>query len=304
VSVAALVIGVALIGLAVMTIVRALSLPSQRGTDVLDQIGSYGFGSAIDEGPGPDRRTLADVATSLGDALARRRNSPDDHSGLRARLITAGWYSMSPRTFVGYQIMGAVAITAIWLVAGRLGSVAMPIYVVGIAITAVFGWVLPSIVLNRKTEERQRAIDRALPELIDLLVVAVETGMGFVAALRMTLRELDGPLAQELRLTLQEQTMGLSAVEALEDMSKRVQTPAMRSFVRGIAQGEQLGLSLGQILRNLADEMRKRRKAMAEERAQKAPVKMLFPLVLLIFPGMFVVLLLPAIIAIADALGG
>jgi tight adherence protein C len=120
----------------------------------------------------------------------------------------------------------------------------------------------------------------------------------------MTVQELDGPLAQELRLTLQEQTMGLSTPEALEGMARRVETPGVRSFVRSIVQGATLGISLGQILRNLADEMRKRRKAQAEEKAQKAPVKMLFPLVLLIFPAMFVVLLLPAIITISETLGG
>ncbi len=303
--VVALIIGVALIGLAVGGIVRSRSLPSSRGNDMLDQIGSYGFGSAIDEGADDRTRRLTDVATSLGGAVAnRRKGGGDDEGKLRARLIAAGWYSRSPQTFVGFQVMGAIVLAVAWGTFGKLGGVPLVIYVVGFGIAVMFGWSIPSIHLNRTVADRQAAIDRALPELIDLLVVAVEAGMGFVAALRMTERELEGPLAQELRLTLQEQTMGLSSTEALEGMAKRVQTPAMRSFVRGISQGEQLGLSLGQILRNLASEMRKRRKAMAEERAQKAPVKMLFPLVLLIFPGMFVVLLLPAIISIADAIGG
>lgn len=97
--------------------------------------------------------------------------------------------------------------------------------------------------------------------------------------------------------------MGLSVTEALEGMARRADTPGMRAFVRGVSQGEVLGVSIGQILRNLSTEMRKRRKALAEERAHKAPVKMLFPLVLLIFPALFVVLLLPAIITIARTLG-
>jgi tight adherence protein C len=128
--------------------------------------------------------------------------------------------------------------------------------------------------------------------------------MGFVAALRLTARELDGPLAQELRLTLQEQTMGLTTAEALEGMLKRVDTPGIRAFVRAVIQGETLGVSIGTILRNLADQLRKKRKAAAEEQAQKAPVKMLFPLVLLIFPALFVVILLPAVISIANTIGG
>ena len=98
--------------------------------------------------------------------------------------------------------------------------------------------------------------------------------------------------------------MGLSTQEALINMVGRADTPGMRMFVRAIVQGETLGVSIGQIMRNLAIEMRKRRKAYAEERAQKAPVKMLFPLIFLIFPAMFIVLLLPAVLQFGDALQG
>ena len=96
--------------------------------------------------------------------------------------------------------------------------------------------------------------------------------------------------------------MGLSTVEALSNMKARVESPSVRSFVRSILQGEQLGVSIGQILRNLASEMRKRRRATAEERAQKAPIKMLFPLVFLIFPSLFIVLLYPALSEISGSL--
>jgi tight adherence protein C len=294
---------IALVGVAVWTIVRSRSLPSTRGTEVIDQIGSYGFGSAIDEEV-PRHQHLSGVATSLGERFSRRGTAEPDDRDLRSRLVAAGLYDLSPTTFVGFQIIGAIGLFALWAIGSVAAGMPVVLIVIGLALFTFLGWRIPSIVLSRKVQQRQWEIDRALPELIDLLVVSVETGMGFVASLRMTLRELEGPLAQELRLTLQEQTMGLSTIEALQGMAERVQTPAVRAFVRGIQHGDQLGLSLGQILRNLADEMRKRRKALAEERAQKAPVKMLFPLVLLIFPGMFVVLLLPAIISIANTLGG
>ena len=177
------------------------------------------------------------------------------------------------------------------------------VYVVGIVVAALFGWYLPSMILDRKTKERHHLIDRELPELIDLLVVTVEAGIGFNGSLRLAAEELDGPLAQELRLTLQEQSMGLATTEALDNLAYRVDTPGVKAFVRGISQGETLGVSISQILRNLADEMRKKRKATAEELAQKAPIKMLFPLIFLIFPAMFVVLLLPALIQISKSLG-
>ena len=177
------------------------------------------------------------------------------------------------------------------------------ILVLGIIIAPLFGWAIPSIILSRKIKERFNRIDKELPALIDLLVVTVEAGIGFVGSLRMATQQLEGPLAQELRLALQEQNMGLTTAEAIKGMAERADTPGIRSFSRAIVQGETLGVSIGQILRNLADEMRKKRKARAEEQAQKAPIKMLFPLIFLIFPAMFVVLLLPAIISISNTLG-
>jgi tight adherence protein C len=141
-----------------------------------------------------------------------------------------------------------------------------------------------------------------MPELIDLLVVTVEAGLGLGAALQLASERMTGPLGQELRIALQEQRMGLPQLQALENMLNRCPTPAVRSFVRAMIQGERLGVSVGQILRSLALEMRKRRRAQAEERAQKAPIKILFPLVFMIFPAMFVVILGPAVINIFHAL--
>ena len=115
--------------------------------------------------------------------------------------------------------------------------------------------------------------------MIDLLVVALEAGVSLAAALRVSAKEIKGPLG-EMELTLQEANMGLSPTEALENLSVRADTPSMRMFIRSIIQGETLGVSIGQIMRNLAIEMRKRRKSAAEERAQKAPIKMVFPLIL------------------------
>ena len=120
--------------------------------------------------------------------------------------------------------------------------------------------------------------------------------------MRLASDRIRGPLGQEMRLTLQEQNMGLSNEDALRNLYARAETPGIGIFTRSIIQGQALGVSMGNIMRNLAEEMRKRRKAAAEERAQKAPIKMLFPLVFLIFPTMFVIILLPAILAIAKGL--
>jgi tight adherence protein C len=141
-----------------------------------------------------------------------------------------------------------------------------------------------------------------MPELIDLLVVTVEAGLSLGAALQLAGERMKGPLGDELRIVLQEQRMGLAPVQALENMVGRCPTPAVESFTRAMMQGVALGVSVGQILRSLAVEMRKRRRAHAEQKAQSAPIKLLFPLVLMIFPALFVVILGPALISLVHAL--
>ena len=113
---------------------------------------------------------------------------------------------------------------------------------------------------------------------------------------------ISGALGDELRLTIQEQNLGLSTLDALQNWMGRCDAPGVQTFVRAMVQGERLGISIGQILRNLAIEMRKRRRQAAEERAHKAAIKILFPLVLLIFPAMFVIVLGPALFRIIDTL--
>jgi tight adherence protein C len=127
--------------------------------------------------------------------------------------------------------------------------------------------------------------------------------MSFSGSLQLAAKQFTGPLSDELRLTLQEQTMGLAMGDALAHLLRRADTPGMRTFVRSVTQGERLGVSTGQIMRNLSVDMRRRRRKAAEERAQKAPIKLLFPLVFLIFPSIFIVLLLPAVFGIQAAFG-
>src|SRR5262249_7025320 len=171
--------------------------------------------------------------------------------------------------------------------------------VLGTVAFAGVGWMLPMTYLTRRARQRTERIERELPEMIDLLVVTLEAGLSFLASLHLAATRLRGPLGEELRLALHEQRLGLTANDALNGMLRRAETPALRTFVRSVIQGETLGVSTGQIMRNLAVEMRKTRRAKAEERAQKAPVKMLFPLIFLIFPAMFIVLLGPAVYSLS-----
>jgi tight adherence protein C len=296
--------GLLLVGTAMGLMLRAVAVPRLRAEETIVKIGDYGFarGTAEVEDAGSIFGPFDHVAGLIGSALTVRLGSGRiDHA--RKQLVAAGLYDIEPRRLVGYQLLLAAGMVAFWVWVVTGGLVGPLIAIFGTVACGFVGFRIPMLFVDRRARVRLDQIEYDLPELIDLLVVAVEAGLGFSAAIKAATERLPGPRGEELRLMLQEQNMGLSVIEALKNMLNRVETPSMRSFVRSIVQGEQLGISIGQVLRTLADEMRKRRKARAEERAQKAPIKMLFPLIFLIFPAMFVILLGPAVFAFMDALG-
>ena len=237
---------------------------------------------------------IADLATWLGGRFAGRLTAFSE-AEIQQQLMAAGIYSVSARTIMGYRVLSTIALPVLVIVATGVHS-ALSVLLVVLATFA--GWVLPLVVVQRKARQRIQTLDRSLPDLIDLLSVMIEAGLSFPQALRIAADRFEAPLGDELRLTLQEQTMGLGMDEALAHLAQRADTTAVRSFVRAMAQGEKMGISIGQIMRNLAQEMRKHRRALAEERAQKAPVLMLFPLVFMIFPALFIVLMTPAVISL------
>jgi tight adherence protein C len=298
-----LLIALLLVGTSAAMLAKALAVGRTRAVRHLGQINAYGYAATgVENDKRPARTVLDDLAGAIGATLAGRFGSMREVE-LRKQLIAAGLYKTPPRRFLGYMALSAAVlpVSATWLTiaAGATGA----LLVVLVAVMAPLGWMLPRIVVRRIAARRFERIDYELPELIDLLVVTVEAGLGFSASLRMAATRIEGPLGDELRLTIQEHNMGLAINEALKNFLERCDTPSVRAFVRSVIQGERLGVSLGQIMRNLALEMRKRRRQMAEERAHKAPVKLLFPLVFLIFPALFVVILGPAIFTLMDALG-
>jgi tight adherence protein C len=299
-------VGLFLAGAAVYLIARAVAMPRVRSAEMIGQIDSYGFSGRREEAPQkqtPMRGVLDDVANLIGAAVARRGSSGRE-AALRDRLMAAGLYLTPPRKFLGYQVISTITFPATWVWFAGTMDLASGLLWLGLPITFLLGWRAPLIVIDRRARGRLEQIDYDLPELIDILVVTVEAGLGFSGSIRTASERISGPLGDELRLALQEQNMGLTTEEALRHMLARADTPSMRSFVRAVTQGESLGVSIGDILRSLALEMRKRRRAAAEERAQKAPIKILFPLVFLIFPAIFIILLGPAIFDFIDAFGG
>ena len=302
-----LLIGLALAGCSGALMTRAIALKGLSSSARMNQIREYGLAMAAESEQSSVPATglgaaLDETASRIGGWAARHLGGFREEE-LRTQLRIAGLYALSPLTFLGYRVLAAILLPAVllWL----LSVIGAPVgfIVIAAVLGLLAGWVLPMTYLRRKADQRFGRIERDLPELIDVLVLTVEAGLGFNGAMQLASGRLAGPLGDELRLTLQEQSMGLSTNAALTNLLARCDTPSMRSFVRSVLQGETLGVSMGTILRNLAVEMRKRRRAHAEERAQKAPIKILFPLVFLIFPALFGVLLYPAITEFTHALG-
>jgi tight adherence protein C len=296
--------GVLLLGAGVMILV--VNLGKARGSSAtIDQIQTYGYvaeSSGGSEVESAARRPLDSLAGRIGD-WAGRRTGRFGEAKIREKLIAAGMYGTTPRKVLGYQVLCAIAFSLVllWLIPAMGGSL---IFAVLIAVAAgVGGWFAPTYYVELKRRGRMEQIDKQMPDMIDLLVVTIEAGLGILASMRVASESMSDPLGQELRLTLQEQRMGLSVGQAIESLGRRADAPNMRIFTRAITQGERLGVSIGTTMRNLSVEMRKRRRAMAEERAQKMPIKMLFPLIFFIFPALFIVILTPMMINIVDALG-
>jgi tight adherence protein C len=294
----------ALLAVAATLLIRAAGTSRARAVEALSQIDSYGFGATSSSATeaNPSSSILGDIATLIGESFGDRLGSLREGE-LRKNLMAAGMYRIAPKKLLGYQVLFGLGLPLVWAWVALSGGMNPLLAFAGIIGLGLLGWVGPVSYVKRMARFRRNAIEYRLPELVDLLVVTVEAGLAFSASLRMAADRLSGPLGDELRLTLQEQNMGLSTEEALRNMLERCDTPSMRSFVRAIIQGETLGVSIGQIMRNLAIETRKRRRAAAEEKAQKAPIKLLFPLIFLIFPAMFIILLGPALFAITKALG-
>jgi tight adherence protein C len=179
-----------------------------------------------------------------------------------------------------------------------------PTLILGLMGGVALGYYFPMLSLNSKISKRQHNIVKALPDALDLLVICVEAGLGFDAAMGKVYEKWDNELALAFGRVLREIQLGKPRREALRDMANRMDVPDVNSFTAAIIQAEQLGVSMSKILRVQADQMRTKRRQRAQERAQQAPVKMMIPMVLLIFPSIWIVLLGPAVIKVMNTNSG
>jgi tight adherence protein C len=221
---------------------------------------------------------------------------------VREKLVKAGNPAgLDADRFLTLKLLGAVSIVFWPFLAFKIADLS-GFY--GMIVTGLL-WGMsffgPDVFVQRKMDQRQYLIATRLPDVLDLLVISVEAGLGFEQAIDRTVEAVPGPLADEFRRMLQETRMGATRAEALRAMDERCQVPELRSFILAMLQADTFGVSIGRLLRSQADDMRIRRRQRAQEAAQKAPVKMLFPLIFCIFPSLFVVILGPAVLQITNA---
>jgi tight adherence protein C len=203
--------------------------------------------------------------------------------------------------FIGLRILFALIVGG-FIFALMVGFTTSPAqaFVFGLLFSSL-GYLLPVMWLGGRIKGRRLDIMQALPDALDLLTISVEAGLGFDAALAKVVEKWDNALTREFSRVLAEIRVGKLRREALRDMAERVEVPELRSFVAAIVQADQLGASIGRILHVQAAQMRQRRRQKAEELARQAGIKIMFPLIFLIFPALFIVILGPAVISIKSS---
>jgi tight adherence protein C len=298
-----LILGIASLGLAVFLVGEVATLPARQRAGSIRRAAHYGSRRRpIERGPreeGFRERALGPFATSLARGVLRLspRSTVDS---INTKLLTAGLgRTVSPTAYLAAKACcaaagfggGAVLTTVVGKSAG--GSLLLAL------VCGLIGFFVPDLWITMRARSRKERIRAELPDALDLLAVSVEAGLGFDGAISKLTEHMEGPLAEEFSLTLGEMRIGESRQEALKKMAQRVDTPEIAAFSRAIIQADQLGISLGRILKVQAADTRNRRQAAAEERAMKAPIKMLFPTVIFIFPAMFLVILGPAFLNLA-----
>lgn len=223
----------------------------------------------------------------------RRFISPKYDAKIRRKLITAGEPAdLKPEEFLGLQEVSAVGFALFSLVVlNFLGAALYYAVLVGLA-----GWFYPHMWLNDQVKKRHLLIIRAMPYNLDLLTLSVEAGLDFAAALAKVVEKgKKGPFTDECALVLKQLKMGKTREESLKSMVNRVNLPALTTFVTALIQADKMGTSLGKVLRIQSTQLRIERTQRAEKLANEAPVKMLFPLVLCIFPCVFMILFGPIV---------
>jgi tight adherence protein C len=299
-----LILGLMLLGGAVFLVGEIATLPARQRQSSVRRAATYGR-FRLPGGPPQLRfreRVLMPASSSIAQ-LVLKLNPRVTVESVRMKLLSAGLANkIQPNAFLALKGAAAGGGLLFGFLIG-VGSSPTTAFLFA-AVFGLGGFFGPDFVVSARARSRKEKVRAELPDALDLLAVSVEAGMGFDGAISKLTEHMDGALSEEFGLTLGEMRIGESRQDALKKMAERIDTPELSAFVRAIVQADQLGISLGRILRVQAADTRLRRQAAAEERAMKAPIKMLFPTVMFIFPAMFLVILGPALLGLSKLFGG
>ena len=300
-------LSVALLAFAIMyAIIKAKVIPQKELTERLKSLDEGYEGKKIrrtddkkDEVPGFRERVITPLGHYLGNLITRLAPAAWS-AALERKLVTAGKGRVS--TAQGYAVFWAIVVLVVIVIAikyvyGRPDLAPVQLVMVMILFTAL-GAALPWIMLRIMAQKRQKLITKQLPEVLDLLCVSVQAGLSFDAALRRIVDKMQGVLIDELKRMLEDIRMGLQRRQAMRMLADRCEVQELTLFCTSLIQAERLGTSIGKTLTNQAANMRERHRMRIKAQAMKAPVKMMFPLVLFIFPAIFVIVLLPSLISL------
>lgn len=252
----------------------------------------------------PFRHRVVKPAGRSVAALAHKLTPQDYRVRLDARCRMAGHPGgVTAESMLAIQVLLSIGLAVSGaLVAGSLWGTPAAIFG-GVVAGLLGGWFLPLLWLNGRAEQRQDVIRRELPDMLDMLTITVEAGLGFDAAVAKYVQNKVGPLASEFSQMLREIQAGMSRRDAMRGLAQRCDVPELNAFVMAMVQADVFGVSVGSVLRIQSHEMRLKRRQNAEETAQKAPAKMVFPLILCVLPATLIVLMTPAVISIGRAFG-
>jgi len=241
------------------------------------------------------RPIIGKLSSAVQKAQEKRRGRRKESAiqTITRRLGQAGNpYNWTAQDFLGVKAAIAIVMGAFLFFLMTIGGRQL-LAVPAAAVAAILGWFVPDLIVSRRIVERRRQILRALPDALDLLVISVEAGLGFDAAMQRLVEKSDNALTREFARVLAELKVGRSRREALRDVIERTQVPDLTNFISALLQAEQLGVSVSKVLTVQADQMRVLRRQRAEQQAAQAPLKMLIPLAMFIFPALCIIILGP-----------
>ena len=298
----------AIVALGIFGVFLKMSMPKQNAVSIESRLQAFAerprsLEELELEAPFKDRviKPLVGGVTKFFGKLAPSKGMDK----MRLQLVLAGNpYNMQVAEFTGLRFMGAIVLGALALGLSLLMGAVITMLLLYSMLGVVFGYILPVFWLRGRIKKRQKVILKTLPDAIDLMTISVEAGLAFDGAMQRVADKWNNALSAEFGRALSEMRVGKSKRDALRELVARTGVSDLSTFVASIIQADQLGVSIAKVLRIQSEQMRIRRRQRAEEQAHKAPILMMIPMVFLIFPATYIVILGPAVPKVMNGLGG